>query len=469
MVLLHNFIDWVPLGLPAWLFVVTVVVFFHELGHFSAARACGIKVETFSIGFGPAIVSWHDRLGTRWKVSWLPLGGYVKFLGDADAANTPDRRAAERMSPADRAEAFPFKPLYQRAIVVAAGPIANFILAIVIFAAMFMFAGRPAVPPEVASVVKGSPAEAAGIRGGDMIRAINGRAIADFDEIPETVLSSGGQMLEITLERDHRALTTRATPRLMRMTDQLGETGNVLALGIRSGVPAIIGAVRPGSVAARAGLQPGDVVLAADKQEVGAFDQLSAIIANHGQKPITLQAARDGRLVNVRLVPAATHAASSPFGTVSTIPELGVESLRHPSYRIIRYGFVDSVIEGANQTWLIAKGTISYIWEMAAGYADMSQLHGPVGVAGVAKKIAGFGFLALINLAALMSVSIGLINLFPIPMLDGGHLLYYGCEAVLGRPLGERAQDVGFRLGLAVVLGLMILATWNDLSRLNLF
>jgi regulator of sigma E protease len=378
MTALHDFLAWLPSGLPAYIFLITVVVFFHELGHFMVARWCGVAVETFSIGFGPEIVGWNDRHGTRWRISWIPFGGYVKFLGDIGAASVPDREFLEDLPEDDRTRAFPFKPLWQRAAIVAAGPFANFILAIALFSAMYMLFGQSYNKPVVDSVVPGSPAAVAGIHKGDIIRSINGNPIHDFNEIKQIVTLNTGETLAVGLERDGRMITVHARPKITTMNDPFGGKNRMMALGVTNVV------------------QPDRI----------------------------------------------TH---------------------------VRFGPVQAVGAACDQTWLIVKSTFVYMWQMSTGYADTSQLRGPIGVASVSEKVASISFVALITLAALMSVSIGLINLFPIPLLDGGHLLYYGFEAVLGRPLGVRAQDVGFRLGLAVVLGLMVLVTWNDLARLDLF
>lgn len=378
MTALHDFLAWLPSGLPAYIFLITVVVFFHELGHFMVARWCGVAVETFSIGFGPEIVGWNDRHGTRWKISWIPFGGYVKFLGDIGAASTPDRDLLEELPEEERTRAFPLKPLWQRAAIVAAGPFANFILAIVIFTAMFMIYGQNYNEPIVDGVQPGSAAAAAGIQKGDIVRSVNGEAIHDFSEIKQIVTLNTGEALTIDLERAGKSVTVKAVPKITEMKDPFGGENRMMALGITND------------------LKPGRI----------------------------------------------SH---------------------------VRFGPVDAVGAACAQTWLIVKSTFVYMWQMSTGYADTSQLRGPIGVASVSQKVASISFVALITLAALMSVSIGLINLFPIPLLDGGHLLYYGFEAVLGRPLGVRAQDVGFRLGLAAVLGLMVLVTWNDLVRLDLF
>jgi len=370
---LQGFLSWSIYGIPAFLFLITVVVFFHELGHFSVARLFGVRVETFSIGFGRALYSWTDKKGTLWKISWIPLGGFVKFFGDSDGASKPDREAVARMSAADRGVAFPLKPLWQRSLVVAAGPIANFVLAFVILTLFFMIVGRVLTPANVTEVVPHSAAEASGIRAGDVIVAIDGESIASYEEIQQIISVSAGIRLPIVVSRKGHLLTLYATPRETEVTDAFKNKMRVGQLGIRN-------------ISSRAVVR------------LGPF--------------------------------AAARAAVSDIGNIISITFRARQQLFN---------------------------------------GNSSQISGPIGIAKLSGQVASVSFLALIQLAALLSVSIGLVNLFPIPLLDGGHLLYYACEGVLGRPLGERAQDVGFRLGLAVVLGIFLLATWNDLARLNLF
>lgn len=374
---LRSFVQWTPLGLPAFLFVITLVVFFHELGHFLVARACGVKVDVFSVGFGREIFGWTDKTGTRWKVSWLPVGGYVKFAGDANAASLPDRSARMNMSEAERAQTLMFKPVWQRAAVAAAGPFANFILAIFLFTGVILHNGHTVIAPVIGDVVKGSPAEAAGIKAGDRVTAIDGAAITDFEQMPEIISVSGGETLKIDLLRNGQSVSVHVMPHETRMRDVLGDMGTNVVIGVRPSANA----------------------------------------------PITTE----------------------------------------------YYSLPKAFAAACTETWDIIHTTVQGLVQMVRGYASADQLRGPLGIAKMTRQVAVYGFLALIQLAAVLSVSIGFANLFPIPLLDGGHLLYYACEAVLGRPLDERAQDVGFRLGLVLVLGLVLLTTWNDLARLNLF
>src|ERR1700744_688073 len=215
---IHGLLAWTPLGLPAFLFVITLVVFFHELGHFLVARAFGVKVDVFSVGYGKEIVGWNDRRGTRWKLSWIPVGGYVKFAGDADVSSRPDRAAAQ-LSAAERAGMLAFKPVGQRAMVAAAGPFANFILAIVLLTGLLLYSGHAVVQPVIGQVTKGSPADLAGLRAGDVVTRIDHTAITDFQQLPEIISISGGETLAVGLKRAEQDLTVQIVPKLMMTRD----------------------------------------------------------------------------------------------------------------------------------------------------------------------------------------------------------------------------------------------------------
>jgi regulator of sigma E protease len=325
----------------------------------------------FSIGFGPEIVGFNDRHGTRWKLSAIPLGGYVKFFGDDNAASAPDQDAISRMTEAEQRESFFYKPVSARAAIVAAGPIANFILAIVIFAAVFTFYGKQATPARVETVQPNSAAQEAGFQPGDLIVSIKGKKIETFTEMQRLVSASAGEPLEIEVDRGGARTTLRATPKLTEIKDNFGNVH-------RMGVLGISGAREP---------------------------------------PVPV----------------------NPFVAV----KLGVE-----------------------ETWFVVERTLSYIGGVVVGKESADQLGGPIRIAQVSGQVATAGFAALIHLAAVLSISIGLLNLFPIPLLDGGHLLFYAIEAARGRPLSERAQEYGFRFGLALVLLLMLFATYNDLLHL---
>ncbi len=358
-----------------FLFVLSVVVFFHELGHFLVARWCGVKVLVFSIGFGPELVGFNDRHATRWKISAIPLGGYVKFFGDDSAASTPDQSAIETMSESERSVSFFHQPVAKRSAIVAAGPIANFILAIFIFAGLFMIYGKQTTTPRVDTVVADSAAAKADFKPGDLVIAIDGEPVDSFNDMQRIVATSAGKTMEFTVDRGGTSIKLQATPALKEVKDRFGNVHRIGVLGISRS------------------MAPGDI----RSERVGP---------------------------------------------------------------VVAFGM------GAQETWFVIKRTMLYIGGIVTGREAADQLGGPIRIAQVSGQVASIGMAALMNLTAILSVSIGLLNLFPVPLLDGGHLLFYGIEALRGRPLSERAQEIGFRIGLAIVVMLMIFATFNDIVHL---
>jgi regulator of sigma E protease len=356
-----------------FLVVLTVLVFVHEMGHFLVARFYGVRVNVFSIGFGSEIFGWTDRTGTRWKFSLVPLGGYVKMFGDADASSKPGE-AIGALSEEERRYAFHCKPLGQRTWIVAAGPIANFLFAIVLYAGLFVTLGQPYTLPQVSGVVPDSAAEAAGMEAGDLIVSINGTDIDRFEEIPMIVRPRAGEALDIVIARDGAEIALSVTPQIAEFEDNFGNTHRVGRIGITS-------------------------------LEV----------------------------------------------------------------RFVERGVVDGLWYAAKETVAVTGAIFVGIGQMIAGTRSSSELGGPLLIAQMSGQLAEQGIARLIEFAALISINLGLINLFPIPVLDGGHLMFYSIEALRGRPLGERAQEFGFRIGLALVLSLMLFATWNDLVRLEVF
>ena len=358
-----------------FLFVLSLVVFFHELGHFLVARWCGVRVLVFSIGFGPEIVGFNDRHGTRWKISAIPLGGFVKFFGDENAASVPDSAHLASMDADERAHSFMFQPVAKRAAIVVAGPLANFLLAIVIFAGVFMLYGKQTMSARVDSVQPDSAAAEAGFKPGDVVVAINGRPVENFTEMQRIVGASAGETLAVTVNREGNQLILNAKPALKEVKDNFGNVQRIGILGISRS------------------MAPEDLKL---------------------------------------------HPVAPPQAVVLAVQE----------------------------TWSVIERTLGYIGGVIAGREAANQLGGPIRIAQMSGQVASFGFVPLIQLAAVLSVSIGLLNLFPIPLLDGGHLLFYLIEGIRGRPLSERAQEVGFRIGLAIVLMLIIFATFNDIVHL---
>ena len=359
-----------------FLFVLSLVVFFHELGHFLVGRWCGVRILVFSIGFGPEIIGFNDRYGTRWKISAIPLGGFVKFFGDDNVASVSSSARLAGMDEAARAECFVFQPVRKRAAIVVAGPLANFILAIAIFAGIFMLYGKQTMSARVDAVQPDSAAATAGFQTGDLVLAIDGHSVESFADMQRIVSASADETLAVTVERNGATLTLKAVPALKEVKDTFGNVHRIGILGI----------------------------------------------------------SRSMAEADMKLQPVPPPRA---------------------------------VWMGIEETWFVVERTLSYIGGVVVGREAADQLGGPIRIAQMSGQVATMGFVALLHLAAVLSVSIGLLNLFPIPLLDGGHLLFYGIEAMRGRPLSERAQEVGFRIGLAIVLMLMIFATFNDIIHLT--
>jgi regulator of sigma E protease len=351
----------------AFLFILTVIVFAHELGHYLVARRNGVRIEVFSIGFGPELFGWNDKSGTRWKVSLLPLGGYVKMFGERAASGKADEQA---MTPEDIAVSFHHKSLGQRAAIVAAGPAANFILAIIILATMFATVGEPFTPPDV-------------------------------------------------------------------------------------------GSVQPGSAAERAGLEPGDVVTRIDGSKVERFEDIQQIVRMNPRVPLRLTVQRDGRELSVTAVPEPSEMVDR-FGNRHEIGMLGVSRMGNA---YIRHDPLSAVWRAANQTVSLSYYTLQAVGQMITGARSADDLGGPIRIAQMSGQVAQSSLIDVFWFLAVLSINLGLINLFPVPMLDGGHLMFYGAEAIRGRPLSDRIVEYGFRVGLGLVLTLFVFVTYQDLMR----
>jgi regulator of sigma E protease len=388
-----DLVSWI---LP-FLFVLTLVITVHELGHFWAARAFGIVIDSFSIGFGRAILKWRDKRGVEWRIGWLPLGGYVRFAGDDNAASIPDQDDLDEMKAKilehNAAEALPrfyhFAPIWQRAIIAAAGPAANFLLAIALFAVLLGAFGETRLPPKITTVEAGSPAAKAGFITGDLVRELDGKPINSFLDLARYVSLRANVPITVTIDRAGRELDLVVTPAMVTQQDPIG-----------------------------------------------------------------------GR------------------------QKLGRIGLGYPrEFERVRYGPIEAVAGGAGQTWTVLSTTVYYLGRLVQGQVPADQLGGFIGIAKASDAVAKLGaegapnpamgvlgsITALLQLSAILSVSIGFLNLLPIPVLDGGHLLFYAYEAVARRPLAANVQAVGYRLGLALLLGFMLFAVWNDLQRYNVF
>lgn len=365
---------------PAWLYVVAFLlvlgplVFVHEYGHYIVGRWCGVKADTFSIGFGQKIFGWTDKRGTEWKIGWLPLGGYVQFAGDRDAVSQPDADW-ESLPAAERSHSFPAQLVWKRALIVLAGPVTNFLFAILILAGFAAFVGTPTTPPVAGAIVAGSPAEAAGMRAGDRIVAIDGRPIEVFVDITMAVAHRPGEAIAVRLDRGGSELTLRVTPRIYKSKDSFGNEVRVAILGI---------------------------------EQRGARE-------------------------------------------FKTVPLL------------------EAPVVAARQTGQIISQTRDVLVQFLTGNRSIKDMSGPLGIAKVSGEAATLGPDSLIFLIALVSINLGFINLLPLPMLDGGHLLFYAYEAVRRRPAPAVAQEWAFRFGFAAIVTLMLVVTFNDLASFGLW
>jgi regulator of sigma E protease len=354
-----------------FLVVISVVVFVHEFGHYWVARRCGVKIETFSIGFGHEIFGWTDRRGTRWKVSWLPFGGYVKMFGDGSAASTPDS-SVHTMSDEEKRVAFYHQHVDKRMAVVVAGPASNYLFAIVVLAVLFMFQGQPYSPADISSV-----------------------------------------------------------------TD--------------------------GGVAAKTGLMPGDHVVAVDNYVVDRFEDIKRIVSLNAGTPIPLQITRNGVAMDFTITPEVVS-TTDRFGGEHKVGRIGImsEKLEYKKWPPLK-----AVKQAVLETWNLTSGTLKAMGQMVMGTRGTEELGGPLRIAELSGHVAEDGVVSLIWFMAVISINLGLINLFPVPLLDGGHLVFYLCERIRGRPLHQNIQEVGARVGVFLVLTLMVFATWNDLVHLK--
>ena len=456
---LSTVLGWVWSNVLIFIAVLTIVVFIHELGHFLVARWCGVTVKAFSIGFGPEIFGFNDKHGTRWRFAWIPLGGYVKFMDDENAASKPSLDALRKMTPEERAGSFHAKPVWQRSAVVAAGPIANFMLAIAIFAGLNLAVGVRDRQPVIDSVVADSPAARAGLMQGDIIKSIDGRGIETLEDAERQVGENTGSPMSIIVERAGKPLSFDVTPSIKSLSDDLGGVFKIGDIGIESRNAPLVGGVSDGTPAAKAGFQPGDTILSIDGTEINWFEDLIAIVSRSGGKALAFVVRRGGLEVPITVSPVEFEEKNSA-GAMSRRWIIGVSRIP-PAPRSV--GFFESVRLGTKDTWTVIRSTFTGLSQIGRNH---EQIGGPIMMAQVTAKVAEQGLEWLARLVALFSANIGFLNLLPIPVLDGGHLLFYGVEAVRRKPLSERVQSFGFQIGLAVILMLMFLATFNDLAKL---
>ncbi len=362
-----------------FIILILIVVFIHEYGHYYFAKKFGVGVTDFSIGFGKEIFGWNDKSGTRWKICWIPLGGYVKFFGDRNVYSQADHKEIlEKYSEEDQKKLFTLKPLYQRSLIVFGGPLANFLLALVIFFSIYTFVGKDFTPAVINEVQKDSPAMIGGLKQNDVILEIDGNKVESIMDVSKFITMSTDEIIDFKVKRSYDELILKIKPNIVPGEDNLGNKLNKRIVGIK----------------------------------LGAYNN---------------------EINHVKLGPA------------------------------------QAIYHAAQEVYYVGISSLKYIGAMIFGKADTSQLGGPIRIAKISGQVAEFGVLAFISMMAYISISLGLVNLFPIPMLDGGHLMFYAFEKVLGRPLSQKTQEGFFRIGLFLLISLMFFTTFNDLKDLGLF
>ena len=362
-----------------FIILILIVVFIHEYGHYYFAKKFGVGVTDFSIGFGKEIFGWNDKSGTRWKICWIPLGGYVKFFGDRNVYSQADHKEIlEKYSEEDQKKLFTLKPLYQRSLIVFGGPLANFVLALVIFFSIYTFVGKDFTPAVINEVQKDSPAMAGGLKQNDVILEIDGNKVESIMDVSKFITMSTDEIIDFKVKRSYDELILKVKPNIVPGEDNLGNKLNKRIVGIK----------------------------------LGAYNN---------------------EINHVKLGPA------------------------------------QAIYHAAHEVYFVGISSLKYIGAMIFGKADTSQLGGPIRIAKISGQVAEFGVLAFISMMAYISISLGLVNLFPIPMLDGGHLMFYAFEKVLGRPLSQKTQEGFFRIGIFLFISLMFFTTFNDLKDLGLF
>ena len=362
-----------------FLILILIVVFIHEYGHYYFAKRYGVGVTDFSIGFGKEIFGWNDKSGTRWKICMIPLGGYVKFFGDRNVFSQADQeKILKQYSKEDQEKLFVLKPLYQRALIVVAGPLANFLLAILIFFSVYTFVGKDFTPAVINEVQKDSPAMEAGLKNNDIIVSIDGNSVKSIMEVSKFIMMSTDEFIDFTVTRSNQNLILKVKPNTVAGEDNLGNKINKRMVGIK----------------------------------LGAYNN----------------------------------------------------EINH-----VRLGPTKAIYYAISEVYYVSASSLKYLGSMIAGSGDSSQLGGPIRIAKITGQVAQFGILPFLSMMAYISISLGLINLFPIPLLDGGHLMFYGFEKILGKPLSQKVQEGFFRIGMFLLLSLMFFTTFNDLKDLGLF
>lgn len=456
------------LNILALIVTLGILVTIHEFGHFWVARRCGVKVLRFSIGFGKAVKSWRGKDGTEYVIAPIPLGGYVKMLGQDDT----DSSAGSTVPDNERHQAFNFKPVWQRFAIVAAGPLANFLLAIVVFWVINVTYGLKGIAPVIADVREDSVAWQAGLQAGDEIVAVDGEPVAIWQQVTMQLLNRLGETGSITLTviPDNQTETVDYSLPVNNWLSSQAEPDPMRDLGlVQFRIPAVIGTIVPGGSAEAAGLQPGDRILAVNNVTVQGWLQWVEIIRASAELPLDVVVQRESEQLLLQVVPGvSTLADGSEIGMIGA----GVQpfdllaSLPPEMRRDVSYNPLTALPAAIQETWDKSVFVLDSIKKMVIGLISVKNINGPITIAQVAGETASYGLEVYLGFLAILSISLGVLNLLPIPVLDGGHLLYYTIEAIIRRPVPERIQAMGLQLGLVIIGGIMVLAFYNDVSRL---
>lgn len=441
--------------LVSFVVVIGVLILIHELGHFFVARWSGVGVERFSIGFGPVLLRWR-RKETEYCLSAIPMGGYVKMMGEESPLEGGGSGSV------DPAKSFSLKPLWARALIVFAGPGMNFVLAAAIFASVFVFVGRPVLPAVLGRIEPGGPAEQAGLKTGDRVVGAEGRPVGHWEELLKAVQGSGGETIQLLVVRTGEERKVALTPLRIKVRDIFGDEREFWNLGARPYTPAKIGEVLAGYPAAQAGLKPGDTVVAVDGTPVRSWEDLAEGIRKRPGRPVRLTVEREGQTLTVPVTPQPLT-ERGPGGETIEVGRIGISPVMAVAY--IRSNPLVAIGEALVRTVEMTGLTAIGLWKLITLQLPASTIGGPIQIAVSAGEQARQGITSLAFFTAVISVNLALLNLLPVPILDGGHLLFFAIEAVLGRPLSLKKREMAQQLGFVFLLLLMGFAVYNDLAR----
>jgi len=449
--------------IAGFLLVLGPLVTLHELGHYFVGRIFGVKADAFSVGFGQEIAGFTDKRGTRWKLSVLPLGGYVQFAGDMNPASQPSEDWLN-LPREERERTFQAKPLWQRALIVAAGPLTNFLIAIAILAAFNFAYGKIVSEPNVVGFEQASDAKAAGVRLGDRIVAVDGDRVESFLDIPEHVAPYPGRTVTLTVERDGRSLQLPVRLSSRIQNDRFGNKSTIGDLGVDFVVP-IVGGFAKTSPARGAGVEIGDRITVLDGRAVRSFRDIADFVQARPGQTIRIEVERQGRQYAFPVKLASSMQRDSAGRAV----RIGLLGIAPSPGEILPVGPGEAIVLGVEQTGDTVRLMVQGVWQIVTGRRSVDELGGPIKIAKFSGEQLSLGWRNFVGFAALISINLAFINLLPIPALDGGHLAFYAAEAVRRKPASPRSQEWAFRTGIAFVLALMLFVTINDIVSLPIF